>query len=452
MNGVRRLAIPMVVVAILVGVGMGLFLGWRVWPVIWYDTDPSDLRLQHQLSWVVMVADSLAVTGDVDLARQRLFELTDLPEASAKMEGAKLRAKAEADWQWVANLVEQAAVERDRVGDIAGALRLRRMAQSLNLPLPTEEEVQVRPPRGIGPATVPNALLVLISLLAFIAALAIVIWLLLKLIQARPAAEPAAALAPSGVERVQGRTEGPPSPPAPAEAYWEEESVAEEDEEQEAFQPFTPLDATGRPSTAQPLQPTAISAEEEEISWEEPESIEEEEVEQESAKTVYKEAAPWQVEPIASPLARPAPEGALGVFEAEYRYGDDDFDTSFSIESANGEFLGECGVGVADVLDVEEVQQIDAFEVWLFDKGDIRTVSKILVSDLVYDDEELRQRLEDKGELVVARPGTFVELETLSLRLAAVVQDCRYRQESELPDAVFEFLRVELTVYAPDED
>ena len=47
--GSRRYALLLVVAGLLAGIGIGLVLGWQVWPVSWYDTDPSDLRVQHQI-------------------------------------------------------------------------------------------------------------------------------------------------------------------------------------------------------------------------------------------------------------------------------------------------------------------------------------------------------------------------------------------------------------------
>jgi len=90
----QRPAVPLIVCGLVVGVLLGLLLGWRVWPVQWYDTDPSDLRLQHQVAYVTLVSDSLAVTGDIEAARQRLAELTD----------------GDTTWHQVANLVEMVAL------------------------------------------------------------------------------------------------------------------------------------------------------------------------------------------------------------------------------------------------------------------------------------------------------------------------------------------------------
>jgi hypothetical protein len=145
------------------------------------------------------------------------------------------------------------------------------------------------------------------------------------------------------------------------------------------------------------------------------------------------------------------PPDALGLFEAEYILSDDDFDASFTIESPDGEFLGECGVGMADVLDVEGgVQRADAFEVWLFDKSDIRTVTKVLVSEGAYHDEARSARLAAKGELVVAQSGLEVILETLSLRVTVTLRDCEFAEGSAGPEGYF--VRFDLEMLAEPGD
>ena len=116
----RRLVWPLIAVGILVGILIGLILGWQVWPVRWYDTDPSDLREQHKMSYVIMAADSLAVTGNQELAKRRLADLVDKRNT----------------WEQVANLVERVALEREQAGDSAAALRVRRLAQVVQLPSP----------------------------------------------------------------------------------------------------------------------------------------------------------------------------------------------------------------------------------------------------------------------------------------------------------------------------
>ncbi len=140
-------------------------------------------------------------------------------------------------------------------------------------------------------------------------------------------------------------------------------------------------------------------------------------------------------------------EPPLAQFNSTYVQGDDLFDESFSVDSPTGEFLGECGVGIADTIGVGEPKKVTAFEVWLFDKNDIQTVTAVLMSEHAYKDEATRQRLAPKGELVLAEPGQTVVLETATLQLVARVLDMAYG-EGALPEhSYFERLSLDLAVW-----
>jgi hypothetical protein len=54
-----------------------LIIGWVLWPVAYYDTDPPDLRRSHQETYLSLVADSFGLNGDVQLARERLEGFSD---------------------------------------------------------------------------------------------------------------------------------------------------------------------------------------------------------------------------------------------------------------------------------------------------------------------------------------------------------------------------------------
>ena len=128
---------------------------------------------------------------------------------------------------------------------------------------------------------------------------------------------------------------------------------------------------------AQPQAEPEVSPEEETLPQAELEvGPEEEETPPQAEPEIIPEAVPDHVEPSPPPSADLGP---LAVFETRYRLGDDDFDANFSIEP-EGDFVGECGIGISDVLEANEAQHVDAFELWLFDKGDIRTVSKVLTT------------------------------------------------------------------------
>jgi hypothetical protein len=122
----------------------------------------------------------------------------------------------------------------------------------------------------------------------------------------------------------------------------------------------------------------------------------------------------------------------LGHFVTSYSLGNDVYDESFSIESPTGDFLGECGVGISETIGVGDPDKVTAFEVWLFDKNDIRTVTKVLMSEHAFNDQELRARLATKGEPVLAQPNQVITLETLTLRIDAMVTETMYGT-GELP-------------------
>jgi hypothetical protein len=154
-------------------------------------------------------------------------------------------------------------------------------------------------------------------------------------------------------------------------------------------------------------------------------------------------------------VARPEEVGeALGRFIASYTLGQDSYDQSFSIESPTSEFLGECGMGISEIVNAEPPANVTAFEVWLFDKNDIRTVTKVLMSKYAYDDDALRAKLAPKGEAVLVEPGKTVVLETASLRVDAEISEMEYGDEAALPQSYFAKLTLSLTprLKAPAEE
>jgi hypothetical protein len=137
----------------------------------------------------------------------------------------------------------------------------------------------------------------------------------------------------------------------------------------------------------------------------------------------------------------------LGQFMTTYMLGDDLFDDSFSVDSPAGEFLGECGVGIAETIGVGDPKRVSAYEVWLFDKNDIQTVTKVLMSDYAYNDQTTRERLATKGEPILASPGSSIVLETATLRLVARVVDMSYGEGAMPENSHFDRLTLELAVW-----
>jgi hypothetical protein len=140
-------------------------------------------------------------------------------------------------------------------------------------------------------------------------------------------------------------------------------------------------------------------------------------------------------------------EPPVSQFMTTYVGGDDLYDDSFSVETQTGEFLGECGVGISETIGVGDPKKVTAFEVWLFDKNDIQTVTKVLMSANAYNDQALRARLASKGEAVLVEPGKHILMETATLQLQARVVDMSYGQGALPNSSFFERLTLELAIW-----
>lgn len=73
------------IIAILIGMGLGLYYGWFVSPVEFVDTAPSTLRQDYKTDFVLMVAEIYQNDGDLAAALNRLALLGD----TSALEGAQ---------------------------------------------------------------------------------------------------------------------------------------------------------------------------------------------------------------------------------------------------------------------------------------------------------------------------------------------------------------------------
>jgi hypothetical protein len=130
-----------------------------------------------------------------------------------------------------------------------------------------------------------------------------------------------------------------------------------------------------------------------------------------------------------------------------YVLGDDLYDESFSIDTQGGDFLGEYGVGVSETVGVGEPKKVTALEIWLFDKNDIKTATKVLMSEHAYNDPNVRARLEPKGELVLVKQQEQVLLETATLQLLVTVVDMDYGMGAMPQKSYFDRITLELAIW-----
>jgi len=337
-----------IVSAFVLGALFGLIvLGWYVFPVRWYDTDPEDLRLEHQEEYLELIADSYAQTSDLPLAIERV----------RRLQGAR-RSRDE-----IVEMMNRLAEKRRKEGRFAEAQRISVLAAAISLPTPTPSVAVSQAVKSSGVRTRVKAMALPLLVIVLVVLGGALLFVYLR-------RRPYTVSLPK-ISRMLPRKR-------PIEAVEELEEVEEVSEEE--FAPF-----------------------------------------------VY-----------TPPTEREEVFGAeLGRFRATYNLGDDDFDASFGLEGPGGDFLGECGIGIRETLDAEGPRRVTAFEVWLFDKQDIRTVIGMLASEYAYQDEKMRAALSARGEVVLARPGAVIDLETVGLRLHAGVREVSYGQDPDLPSRSF---------------
>ena len=166
------------------------------------------------------------------------------------------------------------------------------------------------------------------------------------------------------------------------------------------------------------------------------------------ARRVGQPAAPRRAEAIPTDLTPgvPAPPGGLGRYVAAYQLGNDNYDTSFSLETPKQEFLGECGMGISETIGEGKPDKVTAFDVWLFDKGDVRTVTQVLMSEYAFSDPSLRSKLLSKGQPFLAEKGKTLRLETQALIVDAQIVELVYAVNPNFaPNSHFQKLTVEMS-------
>lgn len=64
-----------VALGLLLGTGLGLYLGWVVWPTEFTNANPAALQESYRQDYALMIASAYAADGDLAAAEQRVDEL-----------------------------------------------------------------------------------------------------------------------------------------------------------------------------------------------------------------------------------------------------------------------------------------------------------------------------------------------------------------------------------------
>ncbi|MBA3531381.1 MAG: hypothetical protein H0T73_05610, partial [Ardenticatenales bacterium] len=351
------------IVALVVGLGIGYSMGFNA------DANPDNLFPSAKAMWVEMTADALALTGNQELARRRMNALKEEQTSLVKAKIAEARAK----------------------GDLALEQRLLQLEAAMAAePLPVDPGVDPQvpvEPEGWGATLMWCGLITLLLVLIGGGGVAYT-----RMQQGGAGKKGSATRKSPGSSTRQSATKGAPAPRAESSGAPAQKTLAPTPQEGGA----AVVDDDDEGDLAQLFMDTPVDAD----------------VQEDVRELDFAEApaAPVRYSP------------ALDEFMTRYSFGDDNYDMSFAIETPQTEFLGECGVGVGEPLNQGAPQQVTAFEVWLFDKDDIRTVTKVLLSDYAWNNDELRSKLAPKGELIHVKEGDTLDLETKSLRVRARIR------------------------------
>lgn len=132
-----------------------------------------------------------------------------------------------------------------------------------------------------------------------------------------------------------------------------------------------------------------------------------------------------------------------------YTLGQDNYDEFFTIETDSGDFLGESGMGIMETVPGTSPKQVTAFDVGLFDKTDITTLSRVVMSEHAYNDPAMRAKIEanPQAEAILAEPGKKFTLETSAMRVEAKIDEMEYGPGGNV---YFNKLKLSLSVFVKE--
>jgi hypothetical protein len=152
----------------------------------------------------------------------------------------------------------------------------------------------------------------------------------------------------------------------------------------------------------------------------------------------------------AKETARVAPTGEgqpLERFVTTYVLGDDLYEDSFTINSAAGDFLGECGVGISEPIGVGEPKKVTAFEVWLFDRKESKSSTTVLMSPYAFGKEDLKASLSPRGQPLMVNAGADFWMETENLQLRVQMREIQFGKEPLPENSYFDRMMLQLEVW-----
>ncbi len=115
----------------------------------------------------------------------------------------------------------------------------------------------------------------------------------------------------------------------------------------------------------------------------------------------------------------------LKQWTGTYTLGQDNYEGFFVIETEDGIFLGEGGMEIFKTVPNTNPKQPIAFDVGLFDKTDITTLSRVVMSEHAYQNEALRASVEANphARAILAEPGATFTMTSTAMRVETKIED-----------------------------
>ena len=161
-------------------------------------------------------------------------------------------------------------------------------------------------------------------------------------------------------------------------------------------------------------------------------------------------AAPVAAGAAAAAVVRPsspmASETLIKEFHSNYRHGMERYDESFEINSPSGDLVGECGATIEYRFGLDVPARVMALTVWVFDKPDFQSTSRVLATPFALNTESIRRELATRGELVEAKTGTF-EVVTTSLRVEVDVRSLALQPIEGIAGGYIDTVELDFRVY-----
>jgi hypothetical protein len=152
------------------------------------------------------------------------------------------------------------------------------------------------------------------------------------------------------------------------------------------------------------------------------------------------------VAPRAQTPSSTGQETLISTYETHFRLGDDNLDDGHPINGSMGELIGECGVTGLERIGLDSPHKWVALSIWVFDKNDFQSTTKVLMTDYAYNDAVMTDKVKNRGASLLARNGAF-DIVTSTMRVDVEVSALDFGAIGSEPSGFFENLQLRFKVY-----